>query len=95
MKSAVSRKTKNRLAAIKRRARAIQSYEISTQVRFYAEAIPSQAVLDTCLLQEPDAAKRQKMFDFMKTWLKFPDPHCPSTIEQSRIIAPFPQSVIQ
>lgn len=60
----------------------------ATEVRLLAERLPNQAALDTCLLQCPDVEKRRKLFNFMKGFLKFPNPQFPSTIESPSIIMP-------
>lgn len=74
--------------AIERREKAIASFKVSTQVRLLAEALPNQAALDTCLLQQPDESKRRTMYEFMKGFLKFPNHRCPSTIEPPRVLVP-------
>lgn len=93
-KSRVSRKSKNFMARTERIERAKQSFKVATQVRFMAEALTNQALLDTCLLQQPDLEMRQKMFAFMKPFLKFPNPVCPSPMNittDSGIVMPFPR----
>lgn len=82
----ISRRTQNFMENVERRERAKAAFKVSTQVRLLAECLPNQAALDTCLLQETDTDRRRKMFDFMKQWLKFPNPQFPSAMEQPRIV---------
>lgn len=82
------------MARVERIERAKQSFKVATQVRLMAESIPNQSILDTCLLQQPDLEMRQKMFAFMRPFLKFPNPVCPSPMNittDSGIVMPFPR----
>ena len=73
----------------KRRLFEKQQYSVATQVRLMAENLANQQQLDTVLLQEPDQAKRRAMFEFMKGFVKFASPTCPSPLDTpSRIIRP-------
>lgn len=72
-----------------RRLKRKESYAVATRVRFLVGQLPNQAALDTCLLQEPDIEKRQKLFEFMKPFLKFHNPELPSNLRvNSQIIRP-------
>lgn len=72
----------------KRRLWEKQQYAQATQVRLLAEGLQSQQQLDTVLLQESDLTRRRAMFNFMKPFLKFKDPSCPSPLDAPRIIRP-------
>lgn len=73
----------------KRRLYQKQQFSTATQVRLMCEQMRSQAELDTFLLMQPDVKKRERMFEFVRPFLKFPNPVLPSTIlRPSGIIAP-------
>lgn len=72
----------------KRRLYEKQQYAVATQVRMMAEQLANQAQLDTMLLQVEDPVKRRAMFDFVKPFLKFPNPEFPTTLAKSLIIRP-------
>lgn len=59
-----------------------------TELRLKAGYLTSQADLDTLLLPVTDLDKRQKYFEFLKPFLKFPNPVCPSPIIQPGIVIP-------
>lgn len=69
-----------------RRLKQKQSFSVATQVRLLAEQLANQQQLDTVLLAEPDPTKRARLFDFMKPFLKFPDPQMPSTLVRPSLI---------
>lgn len=65
------------------------AFAAATEVRLLAEQLPNQASLNTCLLGETDTGKRRIMYDFMRPFLKFPNPEFPSELMlNSRIIRP-------
>ena len=63
-----------------------QQFSVATQVRLLAQSLANQRQLDTVLLQEKDVKKREILFNFMKPFLKFPDPQLPSEIVQPGLI---------
>jgi len=65
-----------------RRLRQKHAVEVATQVRIIVESFVSQQQLDTFLNQEPDIDRRQKMFDFVKPFIKRFVPQRPSLIER-------------
>jgi hypothetical protein len=72
-----------------------QQYAIATQVRLMAQALANQAQLDTVLLQEKDVEKRKALFNFMKPFLKFADPHLPTELIQPKLIFdPFSRTMV-
>ena len=66
----------------KRRLYQKQQFAVATQVRILAEQLASQEQLDTVLNQEPDMDKRQRLYDFMKPFIKRFVPKRPSLIQQ-------------
>ena len=61
-----------------------QEYKLQMEQLARLEAIvsslPDQKALDRFLLQEKDSDKRHKMFDYIRHWIKFKNPSCPSEI---------------
>jgi hypothetical protein len=78
------RKIKKNVARLQRK----QAFEVSAKIADYAGRLTNQQQLDTCLMQEKDTERRRRLFDFMKPFLKFPNPEFPSIIERPRIFAP-------
>jgi hypothetical protein len=45
------------------------------------EQIPNQTILNVVLSQEKDPDRRKTLFDFMKQYMTFPNPHCLEVVD--------------
>jgi hypothetical protein len=50
-------------------------------VRHLVSLLPDQAALNAFLLQVDDVGKRKVMFEYVKPWIRFPNPQFPTLIE--------------
>jgi len=71
-----------------RRLKQKDAFAQATEVRLLAERLPNQAALDTMLLPVENIDRRKMMFEFMKPFLKFPNPQLPTTIQTPGIVRP-------